>query len=76
MRSIDTIKDEIKSLKESSAIMKWVGIANAAGAIILGIDMRSLAVFVTGMLGAMIFFAIWNGDVSRINRLEEEIEER
>ena len=76
MRSIENLRDEIKSLKERAALMKWFGIAAGVGAVYFAIDMLSMSVFLLFMLVSMISFGIWNGDASRINRLEEEIEER
>ena len=76
MRSIESLKEEIQSEKGTASLMKWLGILNALGSIGLGIQMQSLDIFLAGMLGAFIFMAIWSGNASRIQRMEEEIKER
>lgn len=76
MRSIDNLRDEINALKGSASLMKWLGVANAVGAIVLGVAMLSMTVFLLFMLAAMIICGIWNGHAARIQRLREEIAER
>jgi len=76
MRSIESLKEEIESVKGSASLMKWLGIINALGSVGVGISEQSLGVFCAGMLGAFFFMAVWSGYASRIQRMEEEIEER
>ena len=37
MRSIESLKEEIESVKGSASLMKWLGILNAIGSVGLGI---------------------------------------
>ena len=76
MRSIESLKEEIESVKGSASLMKWLGILNAIGSVGVGISEQSLGVFCAGMMGAFLFMAVWSGYASRIQRMEEEIEER
>lgn len=76
MRSIESLKEEIQSVKGLASLMKWLGIVNAIGSVGVGISEQSLSVFCVGMLGAFLFMAVWSGYASRIQRMEEEIEER
>ena len=76
MRSIESLKEEIESVKGSAALMKWLGILNAVGSVGIGISEQSLGVFCAGMMGALVFMAFWASSTSRIQRMEEEIEER
>lgn len=76
MRSIESLKEEIQSVKGSASLMKWLGILNAVGSIGLGIQMNALDAFLAGMLGAFLFMALWSGYASRMQRMEEEIDER
>ena len=76
MRSIESLKEEIESVKGSASLMKWLGILNAIGSVGAGISGQSLGVFCAGMMGALSFMAGWAGYASRIQRMEEEIEER
>ena len=76
MRSIESLKEEIESVQGSASLMKWLGILNAIGSVGVGISEQSLGVFCAGMMGALLFMAGWSGYASRIQRMEEEIEER
>ena len=76
MRSIESLKEEIESVQGSASLMKWLGILNAIGSVGVGISEQSLGVFCAGMMGALLFNAVWSGYASRIQRMEEEIEER
>ena len=76
MRSIESLKEEIESVKGSASLMKWLGFLNAAGSVGVGISEQSLGVFCAGMMGALVFMAFWASSTSRIQRMEEEIEER
>jgi len=75
-QSIESLKEEIESVKGSASLMKWLGILNAVGSVGVGISEQSLGVFCAGMMGAFLFMALWSGYASRIQRMEEEIEER
>ena len=45
MRSIESLKEEIESVKGSASLMKWLGILNAIGSVGVGISEQSLGVF-------------------------------
>ena len=55
MRSIESLKEEIESVKGSASLMKWLGILNAVGSVGVGISEQSLGVFCAGMMGAFLF---------------------
>ena len=76
MRSFESLKEEIESGKGTASLMKWLGILNAVGAVGVGISEQSFGVFCAGLLGALFFMAFWASSTARIQRMEEEIEER
>lgn len=76
MRSVEDLQDEITRLRGTASFYKWMAIFFGCSGVGLGISMLSANVLLALWLAAMFWVALWSGDASKVQRMEQEIRER